>query len=768
MLTAIAVDRKDIETATFKANEAAHAQAWVAERNDKKNLYFMVNAPTGILKSKAKREDVEAVTWLHVDIDPRAGEDLKAEQARALKLLKNPPSGVPKPTVVVFSGGGYQGFWKLEEPIHIGGQLEAAENAKLYNVQLELVFGADQCHNVDRIMRLPGTINIPDEKKRRKGRTVKLARVVSWHDERLYPLSQFTPAQAVQTAEPGFRGNLVQAGGDAKRLGSVEDLGDSVPDWCKALIVQGDDPNDPTKYTSRSEALFAACCELVRHGLDNETIYSVITDPDFGISGSVLDKKSGAERYAVRQIERAREEAIDPWLRKLNERHAVIASIGGRCRVVEETHDASLDRSCLQRQSFDDFRNRYMHKKVQCGEDKDGNPKMMPMGKWWLEQEHRRQYDAIVFSPNKEVNGAYNLWRGFACESIPGDPQPFLEHTRLNICAGDDEVFRYVVAWMARCVQKPDTPGEVAIVLRGRQGTGKSFFAKSFGSLWGRHFMQVSDPKHLVGSFNSHLRDCVVLLGDEAFYAGDPRHVSVLKTLITEETITIEAKGVDVEVSKNFMHLILASNSTWVVPTGLDERRFLVMDVGDDKMQNAAYFGELQKQLDSGGREALLHYLLSYDITGYDPRVVPKTSALLEQKLLSLTTEQEWWFRKLEEGRILKDHGEWIVEVEKDHLIDNYLNYAQRIGAARRATATALGRFLNQACPGVYPRNKLKKVTVIVEGLDGEPRQADKRRYHWIFPPLDKCRVWWDQHFGGPYDWPEIEEVEEKQREVPF
>jgi H+/Cl- antiporter ClcA len=56
---------------------------------------------------------------------------------------------------------------------------------------------------------------------------------------------------------------------------------------------------------------------------------------------------------------------------------------------------------------------------------------------------------------------------------------------------------------MARSVQRPDSPGYSAIVFRGGQGTGKSFVAKTLGSLFGRHFMQVTDPKHLVGSFNA-------------------------------------------------------------------------------------------------------------------------------------------------------------------------------------------------------------------------------------------------------------------------
>src|SRR5690606_7136213 len=50
---------------------------------------------------------------------------------------------------------------------------------------------------------------------------------------------------------------------------------------------------------------FWSVCEMIRGGIAPETIYSVITDPDFKISESVLDKGRGAERYALRQIENA-------------------------------------------------------------------------------------------------------------------------------------------------------------------------------------------------------------------------------------------------------------------------------------------------------------------------------------------------------------------------------------------------------------------------------------------------------------------------------
>jgi len=763
VLTAIDPGRKGIDTRTFRPSTEADCRSWLERHGGRWNLYFHVNPPTHDMDKKAEREDIRELAWLHVDIDPRAGEDIQEEQDRALALLTTKlPAGVPPPTVVVFSGGGYQGFWRLTEPFAIGGDLGRAEEAKRWNLQLEVLFGADNCHNVDRIMRLPGTVNVPDARKQRKGRVPVLARLVEFVPERTYDLGQFTAAPVVQM--PGGLGFSagrgaapVQVSGNVPRLSDVSELDQwNVPDRVKVVLVQGRHPEERKQGDdSRSAWLFDACCQLVRCEVPDEVVFSILTDPDFGISESVLEKGANAERYAIRQIERAKEEAIDPQLRKLNEQFAVIGNIGGKCRVVEEVMDPALKRTRLTRQSFDDFRNRFMHIKVQTGINQQGAPVLVPAGKWWLEHPRRRQYETIVFAPGQELADSYNLWRGFACSGRPGDCNLFLAHLRDNVCSGKDEYYEYLLSWMARAVQQPDTPGEVAVVLRGGRGTGKSLAAKVFGSLFGRHFLQVSNPSHLVGNFNAHLRDVVVLFADEAFFAGDKRHSSILKTLITEETLQIEAKGVDVETSPNYVHLIMASNDQHVVPAGGDERRFFVLEVGNSKQQDASYFGAIMKQMQEGGREALLHLLLTRSLDSFQVRNVPQTEALTAQKELSMSPMEEWWFQKLQEGRSLRRLDAWECDVRKDELVDDFVQHTQRFNVHHRGNATVLGRFLKEIC-GSRLRVDQRMASWDVQSPDGYMVKCPPRRtYFWVLPTLADCRAKWDELRRINTDWPE-------------
>ncbi len=758
VLTAIPATRRGIEVETFGPDTEADAVAWIARYNKKQNLYFSVNVPMHAVQKKTSKTDIEFVAYLHVDIDPRAPDDdkkdkakhLDEERARIKKLILEDCPIVP-PTWVVDSGGGYQAFWKLVEPIRIAGVVEKAEEVERYNKQLELIFGGDRCHSVDHIMRLPGTLNIPDAKKIKKGRIPRVAMVELDERSREYLIDKFLPAPKLQTSTQGVGDHTVQIQtGNIERLESVEELDKyKVSDRVKIIIVQGFDPDTPkVGDNSRSEWLFDACCQMVRAGVPDEVIYSVITDPGFRISSSVLDKGSNIEKYATRQIQRAKEFVEEPWLEQLNGKFIVIGNLGGKCRIVEQWYDASMERSRLTFQTFEDFSNRFCNQYVEVGD------KMAPVGRWWLRNPKRRQADTLSFTPGRSIPNSYNLWQGFAYESIPGElHHSYMDHIRLNICRDNIEYFNYLISWLARSVQFPALVGETAIVLRGKTATGKSFFVQKFGNLWGRHFLQVSDAKHLVGNFNAHLRDCVILFGDEAFFAGDKKHESVLKTLITTNEINIEAKGIDVRTQPNYLHLIMASNANWVVPSGPLERRFLVLDVGNDHQLDNDYFGNIDDDLKAGGYESLLYYLLNYDLKKFSVYKVPMTGALYEQQMLSMGVMEAWWHGHIFNGVLSPNDADWGTgAVSSEELHDDYFLMCIRQGVQRRGNDTQLGIFLSKMCPEGYPtRDRIS--------------QQGKRRYMYQFPDLAALREKWDSTYGDGTRWPE--EGETKNWEQP-
>ncbi len=698
------------------------------------NCYFHVNQPCWAQDKKAEKSDIREVRALHVDIDPRADETPDECKARAKKVLA---SFDPPPSVVIDSGNGLQAFWLLDETLKIDGTAEQSAKVEAYNVALEVALGADSCHNLDRIMRVPGTVNVPNKKKIAKGRVAVAAVVVETMTNWVkHPISSFTAAPKLQHAgsTSAARGK-VTIPGNLPRFASTDDLPVKLDDYTVMLIVNGTDVENPHKYPSRSEVLWRVLCDMVRSGCDDETIAAVILDPDFAISASVLDKPR-SETYAADQIASAREEAINPALRELNARHCIIESDrGGRCVVAEEDWDEVMDRWHIKYQSFEAFRNRYMHRPVKVGEDKHGIAISVPMGKWWLAQEHRRQYRKIVFRPNGQVPiEQFNLWRGFGCEARPGNAhQPFLNHVRDNLCGGDDALFSYAMNWAARMIQVPGAPGEVALVVRGKKGTGKGLFFRTLGSLFGQHFLHISNPKFIVGDFNAHLRDCILLFADEAFFAGDKKHEGILKALITEPTLTVEAKGIDAEPAPNFLHIGIASNENWVVPASGDERRYFVLQANAELAQNHSYFQRIEQALSDGGRENLLHYLMNRNISDFEVRKVPWTAALGDQMISSLGPCAEYLALLLDEG-VLPNN----VRGRADTALTN-----------GKAGIYGLLDDVRTRMPSLYRigATELYKGIKLVGGARhmGPPRA-------WRFPPLDEARHKFEKAFCN-YPW---------------
>jgi len=317
VLTSIAVDKKGIETRTFYPDKIEQLEGWLKLNNRDRNIYFHVNSVTHDLSKKANRQDIKSVDFLHVDIDPEVGYDLEEERERILKLLTEKlPKTIPEPTLIVFSGGGFQGFWKLKDPIPVNGDLGLAEDAKLYNKQLEKDFNADSCHNIDRLMRLPGTWNIPDKKKREKGRKKELAKVIKFNNNS-YPPSNFQKfidkkAEGInRNSSIGISKYKCTLSKFIEPVTNIEDILKiyKLPDDVARICKYGTDPENPKRDgdNSRSAWLFSPICRMIKYLVPDEVIYSIITDQKFLISESVLDKKEDAHKYAIRQIEKAHE-----------------------------------------------------------------------------------------------------------------------------------------------------------------------------------------------------------------------------------------------------------------------------------------------------------------------------------------------------------------------------------------------------------------------------------------------------------------------------
>jgi hypothetical protein len=283
----------DGTTLTITAYSAAEIDLFVREHNGERNLYYSVNPTRSWMTKKAAKKDIAAVEYLLADLDPR--DDETSDQAKVRYSDQLNGSFEPKPTFVIDSGNGIQCLWKLKEPIAL--PLDDKWEATVADIEgrtaalMERLGAKAGTQNIDRILRLPGTINIPTNKKRRTGRTECPTKLVSFNDVS-YSLDVFPRPEPNEAGSP-------EDGGHHERQNAEEQEGDKL----ERIIRLGE--NGEFKG-NRSDAVLYVACEMLRRGSVGSSIVSTLLDRANKISAHVLDQNQ-PRAYAERQVARAKE-----------------------------------------------------------------------------------------------------------------------------------------------------------------------------------------------------------------------------------------------------------------------------------------------------------------------------------------------------------------------------------------------------------------------------------------------------------------------------
>lgn len=379
--------------------------------------------------------------------------------------------------------------------------------------------------------------------------------------------------------------------------------------------------------------------------------------------------------------------------------------------------------------------------------DRGGKPRTVQLFDLWLAWSRRRTYRRLVNDPSLQPRAGvpcpyggedYNLWCGFAlAPALTGSCNVFLAHLRDVVCREDAEVYRWVLMWLAAMVQRPDRLPGTALVLRGAQGAGKSIVGDIMRTILGDSLaIVVSRPDELTGRFNSLHEGRLLIQVEEAFFAGDKTNVGRLKHMITAHTVRIERKGLEPYELPNFARMLVTSNEAWVVPAGLGERRFMVLDVDSARANDLAYFGALRRQmLEEGGCARLLQYLVHEVVIDWDQIARPlATEALRDQQIASLDPERRWLLDILTDGALPGDDtGEGVAPA--DALFTQYERFVRDHGG-RRASRETLGKLL--APYGVERRRY---------------RTSGERPYCYVFPLLSECRERFARDLAAAPEW---------------
>lgn len=706
-------------------DNAAEAEAFAMKHGRDAEIYMGVAPRTGDKEYGSPR-----VLWTDIDF-----KDTPEALARVELMLVD-----PAPSIVVNSGGGLHVYWILD------GEVSEDRVVPMLRRLVRDVGGDMTGAEVARILRLPGTMN-------HKYRPPRMVTIEEMWPDRAYEEWEFGREEVAVFEKNAYTG---PTGGAAALSAARAFMRDREP----AIEKQGGD-----KWT------YDTSCVLTHdYGLGEDDVLELLeewntrcvppwssaslrkkvknamrygkgevgsSDPERDFTGAAPDILDGPEDVEDGGIAVSLEERT---MKALSDRYAVVDD-AGLFRIYGEVHDDATKVKNFVAYKKEDFLSicdsKLMLPPIPTGEKKaNGDLKYMSAGEYWLKRwRDKETYNGITMMPEcadrRTPDGKMNMWRGFGVDPKPGSCERLKEFA-FYLLNKNQIAYDYLVNWHAMSAQRPHLPAGVAIVLRGVKGAGKGTLGRAFIRLFGRHGKHVTSRELLTGRFTGHLRDCIALFADEAYWAGDKQGEGQLKGFITEPMIEYEAKGRDPYRGRNCLHIFMASNSDWVVPAGMDkERRFAIFDVNEEIMSNdkiAAVYAEM----DNGGLAAWLHYLLNKDLSEFDVRNIPQNEALAEQKLHGMDPIAVWLLEAAENnwedfGKPETDAGGNWYDAMLIH--SSYIrNCNQRNVRSQRSSETLLGialkKFLQRGSTGK------KRIWI---------QERERQMYHYLLPDAEEA-----------------------------
>ncbi len=347
-------------------------------------------------------------------------------------------------------------------------------------------------------------------------------------------------------------------------------------------------------------------------------------------------------------------------------------------------------------------------------------------------------YEATAFHPLPQPPNVLNYW----CEPIRAIAGPRTEGLKTFlldvICAGESEMYEYVMNYLAHMLQKPEVKPGVAIILLGGQGVGKGTFFRLLTAIWKGSTLVVQDIDQVVGKFNSALERSYVVCMDEAMFRGDRKASEKLKALVTEPIIRIEEKYEPSRTIKSFHRFFAASNNDHFGQVDSDDRRYVFLRVPDHKRCDHEYFSQLHDDLnDEKVMSAFVHELRLRDLSRVNIFARPISEEHISQRIQSLHGFARFWHDLLVREEVGRD-GSFI---STNALIKEYNDYNSREVRFAPLQSNELSMQLAKMCPSAT-----KDRTSLTQGFS-------QRGYD--LPPLHVCRSEFEAYMGAEIDWDE-------------
>jgi hypothetical protein len=338
-----------------------------------------------------------------------------------------------------------------------------------------------------------------------------------------------------------------------------------------------------------------------------------------------------------------------------------------------------------------------------------GKETRTPAFKFLSEHAGKKIYRRIGFTSKNVKPDCLNLYRGLGIAPKPGKCDRILNHIKDVICRGAEDRYKSMLDLMAWQIQHIGEPSRIIVVLISEnQQAGK-------GILLEETLLKIYDPSgtapqntdQITGRFNDILRGMSYIFCDEIFFSGDRKTADAFKRLATTTRMPVEGKGLPIFQYPVGVNLWLASNRENAVHLENGDARYWILEISEHRIGDAEYFDNVMSEINSGGREAFAHYLLTRDVSGFVPHRDIKRDNDEHRKMIILSLNhfslRVWLMACCHAGLVLgmKIDGitmEWKEQAKLNHsdMYQAYINWQKDVKSPQAPQPTPSNKFGEQ------------------------------------------------------------------------